>query len=53
MAGSDVINVLMLDVLRPDLEAWLASRNLMLGRLPDDAVEANSLPTYVVTPIEM
>jgi hypothetical protein len=43
---SDVVQVVMLDLLLPRLEQWLFSQGLTLGRMPGD--EENDLPTYVV-----
>ena len=53
MAGPEVMQVLMHGILRPDFEAWLSSRGLVLQRTPfldDDEDTEGVLPTYLVTP---
>lgn len=49
--ASDVIQVLMSEVLADDLERWLASRGLLLVRTPflDDS-DGEGLSTYTVVP---
>jgi hypothetical protein len=48
---SQVIQVVMLDVLQPDFELWLAGRGLRMDRLPV-AEEEDGLPTYIISPRE-
>lgn len=51
--AADVIQVVMLDVLLPRFEAWLNSQGLMMGRLPDAELDDDTLPTYVVSPMNL
>lgn len=49
---SSAIQVVMIDVLQPAFEQWLATRGLLLQRTPflDDEDGGDVLPTYLVTP---
>jgi hypothetical protein len=52
MAGSDLIQVVVLPNIRPALERWLADWGLMLFRMPADAQRPDDLPTYGIGPTD-
>jgi hypothetical protein len=45
----DVIQVVMLSVMRPAFEKWLADRGCLLFRMPD---HEDDLPTYGISPTD-
>lgn len=47
-----VVQYLIHPALRADLDAWLATRNLQVIRLPAEVEGEDSLPTYLVSPTQ-